>query len=256
MAVRGKTRKVLWGRSGNRCAICRQELVVDATDEDAAAVIGDECHIVSGQGLGPRFDSTYPTDDLDKEENLILLCRVHHKMVDDQPETYTVDVLRTLKSNHETWVASALTEDEKVPPLKIRRIRENTPEHLIRLTSGRAVLSILRDAHASAFEHDDLASEAEVDLVGGFLQEAQDIGDMYQELEPGDRVRTVFDLDARLKELEQAGFWVFGAREVGRIEGGVGSPSAWNIAILQVLRADNANIREVDLSAVDEQEVE
>ena len=47
MALSGKTRKVLWGRSGNRRAICRREIVLDATPSDDASVVGDECHIVS-----------------------------------------------------------------------------------------------------------------------------------------------------------------------------------------------------------------
>ncbi len=34
MAISLKTQKMLWGRSGNRCAVCRTELVVDRTETD------------------------------------------------------------------------------------------------------------------------------------------------------------------------------------------------------------------------------
>jgi hypothetical protein len=88
MAISEKTRKLLWGRSGNRCAVCRQELVIDGTDKSDDSVVGDECHIVSGAGRGPRHDPAVREAELDAAENLILLCRVHHKMVDDQGETY------------------------------------------------------------------------------------------------------------------------------------------------------------------------
>jgi hypothetical protein len=57
MAISGKTRKILWGRSGNRCAICRRELVMDATDLDDESVTGDECHIVARKPIGTRGDS-------------------------------------------------------------------------------------------------------------------------------------------------------------------------------------------------------
>ena len=84
MAISNKTRKILWGRSGNRCAICKNEIVVDATAQDDESVVADECHIISSQTNGPRHDLSYPSEKLDSYENVILLCRTHHKMIDDQ----------------------------------------------------------------------------------------------------------------------------------------------------------------------------
>jgi hypothetical protein len=255
MATTDKTRKILWGRSGNRCAICRHELVVDATAADDESVVGDECHIVSGkgQGQGPRYDATFPSDRLDEPDNLILLCRVHHKMVDDQHETYTVDLLRSLKANHEKWVSSTLTGQQSTPPVRVRRIKENIPTHFIRLTSGRAVLAVVDGASAFAFDHDELKSQSEVDLVSGFLQEAQDYGDLSGDLEAGDRVKAGFEMSARVEELEQAGFWVFGGREVRRLEGGVGAPWPFPVAILHIVRASSPDIIKVDLTKTAEQ---
>ncbi|HWP60610.1 MAG TPA: hypothetical protein VNL14_22135 [Candidatus Acidoferrales bacterium] len=66
MAITDKTRKILWGRSGNRCAMCRRELVVEATPTDDESVVGDECHIVSGKGQGPRYDAGFSSDRLDE----------------------------------------------------------------------------------------------------------------------------------------------------------------------------------------------
>ena len=57
MAINDKTRKVLWGRSGNRCAICRRELVLDATTVDDVSVVGEECHIVSAPYLSTMMVS-------------------------------------------------------------------------------------------------------------------------------------------------------------------------------------------------------
>jgi hypothetical protein len=39
MAITDRTRKFLWGRSGNRCAIGNNELVVDATPDDDKSII-------------------------------------------------------------------------------------------------------------------------------------------------------------------------------------------------------------------------
>lgn len=121
MAITDKTRKLLWGPSGSRCAFCRSELIMDATPQDDESVVGDECHIVSGKPNGPRYDPEFPVDQIDSYANLILLCRVHHKMIDDQSETFTEDILRQLKANHEKWVADALesaTFLERLPVTK------------------------------------------------------------------------------------------------------------------------------------------
>ena len=103
MVISDKTRKSLWGRSGNRCAMCRRELIIESTPNDDESIVGDECHIISGKGQGPRHDHLFPLDRLDEPANLILLCRVHHKMVDDQCDTYTADILRQMKAK---WFTS------------------------------------------------------------------------------------------------------------------------------------------------------
>jgi hypothetical protein len=128
-------------------------------------------------------------------------------------------------------------------------IEENIPTHLKCLTSGQAVLAIVDGADAFAFEHDELKSQPEVELVGRFLQEAQDFGDLSDDLEAGDRVKAAFEMSARLEDLRQAGFWVFGAREVRRMEGGIGSPSPFPVAILKVLSTDGPEIVKLHLGS-------
>lgn len=163
-------------------------------------------------------------------------------MVDDQHETYTVELLRLMKANHEKWVATALSESEGTPPIRLRRIKENIPTYLARLRSGRDIMNAVQGALSGLLDHDELKSEAEVTLVGGFLQEVSDWLDLADELEAGDRVRAAFGLNRSLEEVEQAGFMVFGGREVQRIEGGVGAPSDWPLAIIRVVRASNPEI--------------
>jgi predicted restriction endonuclease len=76
-------------------------LVVDETDLDAESVVGDECHIISEASNGPRHDPDFPIDEIDNISNLMLLCRVHHKMVDDQYDTYTAELLQSIRSNRD-----------------------------------------------------------------------------------------------------------------------------------------------------------
>lgn len=113
MSISLKTHKMLWGRSGSRCAMpdCRRALVVDETETDDPSVVGEEAHIVARSEDGPRGKSDLPLDSRDNYDNLILLCNIHHKQIDDQVNTYTVEVLREMKSNHVEWVKSNLVTD-------------------------------------------------------------------------------------------------------------------------------------------------
>jgi len=210
MSISDRIRKVLWGKSGNRCAICKNELIVEATIQDDESVVADECHIISSKSNGPRHDPSYPIEKLDSYDNLILLCKTHHKLIDDQVDTFSSDNLRQIKSNHEVWVSKKLVEEQVPKPIRIKRIKQNIPDFLFRLTTGKAVLDLIMDVRAYAFDHEELKSQEEVDLVGGFLRVVQDWGELSTDLEAGGRTQVAFDLSESLQTLEKAGFFVFG----------------------------------------------
>jgi hypothetical protein len=258
MAISNKTRKILWGRSGNRCAICKNEIVINSTAKDDESVVAEECHIISPQANGPRHDPSFPVEKLDADGNLILLCRTHHKLVDDQELTFTVDILRQMKINHELWVAEKLSTNQKEDkPVKLRRSKQNIPDVLFRLTTGKEVLDLVTGAMAYSFDYDELKSQDEVELVGGFLQLAQDWGDLGDDLEAGGRVQTAYDLTASIQELENAGFFVFGGKEVQILEGGAQAmPSNWPVAIMRVLRRNNDSIMQVNFNDIDQEQTQ
>ncbi|MFH1974490.1 MAG: HNH endonuclease [Pseudomonadota bacterium] len=102
--------KILWGRSGNKCAICKEELSLDSSS-NRPNVIGEMAHIVGRKiegGKSPRSDSILSEEDRDKYPNLILLCRNHHKIIDDDPKAYPIECLHQIKAEHELWVQDKL----------------------------------------------------------------------------------------------------------------------------------------------------
>jgi hypothetical protein len=175
-------------------------------------------------------------------------------MVDDQSATFTTDILRQIKSNHEVWVAQKLAENQQPQPVRIRRVKQNIPTFLSRLTTGKEVLDLVTNAMAYSFDHEELKSQEEVDLIGGFLQIVQDWGDLNADLETSDRIQIAYNLTKSLQELEEFGFFVFGGRDVRLLEGGIQpGPSNWPIAILRVLRKDNRQIIKMNFDNIDKE---
>ena len=110
MTITLKTHKMLWGRAANRCSICRRELVIDASETDDESLVGDECHIVAKKPDWPRGEAPLSLEQRDKYSNLIILCKIHHKQIDDQPSEFTVGKLHEIKAIHEQWVRQSLQE--------------------------------------------------------------------------------------------------------------------------------------------------
>lgn len=115
MAISLKTHKLLWGKSGNRCAFpeCRKELVESETETDDHSIIGEEAHIIAKKTDGPRGKSDLSSEDRDKYDNLILLCSNHHKLIDDQPNNFTIEKLKKIKDDHIEWINQNLTQEEE-----------------------------------------------------------------------------------------------------------------------------------------------
>jgi hypothetical protein len=113
MGVSLKTNRMLWGRAASRCSLpdCRRELVLDPSSTDDPSLVGEAAHIVAEEKNGPRGESDLTPDQRNKYDNLILLCNVHHKQVDDQPAHFTVQELKRLKLAHEEWIRSSLQLD-------------------------------------------------------------------------------------------------------------------------------------------------
>lgn len=106
---------LIWGKSAGRCNICNQSVY-----EDHQSLVdlkhGEHAHIIAASDDGPRghpFDSDEYAADPD---NIILLCGMHHTLV-DQPAflaEYPVARLRDLKARHEARIGAVTSVvDEK-----------------------------------------------------------------------------------------------------------------------------------------------
>ena len=104
--------KILWAFSAGRCSFpgcSRLCIETPPSPDDEHAIVGDIAHIYPHASTGPRHDSEPPNGlDLNSYANWLLLCAVHHRLVDAQPQTYDVPFLIRAKRDHERWVESRL----------------------------------------------------------------------------------------------------------------------------------------------------
>jgi hypothetical protein len=93
------TVKRLFAVSGNRCAFpkCHSPLV----DPNTGSILGEICHI-KGEKIGTaRYDGNQTHAERQSFENLLLLCGIHHKIIDDNERTYPYEFLVKRKKSHE-----------------------------------------------------------------------------------------------------------------------------------------------------------
>lgn len=105
-----KEQKLIWGFAAARCSKpdCRTLCVAVAKGQDPNVTIGEIAHIHSYSDEGPRANPSLSQKDRNNYDNLILLCANHHTEVDGQHNSYSADILRDWKRQHETWIDEKL----------------------------------------------------------------------------------------------------------------------------------------------------
>jgi hypothetical protein len=236
MRISDRDRKLLWSRSGGRCAICRRPLSADPTDADSAAVLGEECHIVARSPTGPRAHGETGSDEYD---NLILLCGSDHKRVDDQPIEFSSARLRTIKAEHERWVSARLDE-QHMPETRIVD-DPSAPVALRLVESGQQLWNALAGTMSSTVDYPDSADAAQIDLIASLLAQLEAV-EIRDALNMGDTVRIQAEITEDIKAVRDAGFVLYvGVRRQQLDVDGRRSP--WSLAVLRFFSDDDPEVR-------------
>ena len=164
MGILDKDRKHLWAKSGNRCAICKHELFLS-------------------------------------NKNLILLCRNHHKEIDDisNVSIYTKEMLHQIKHEHEKWVSESLTV--------------NIPQKGIEvpiLLFGNELFNILSASSGLSPNNDDCKNEAAAEYIANIWQMLSDYIDVIPDLTVYDQKKLEWDLHNLLNEMSEKGYFLYG----------------------------------------------
>ncbi|MEX2209988.1 MAG: hypothetical protein WD603_01490 [Patescibacteria group bacterium] len=243
-AISAKSRKLLWGNSGNRCVMCHIKLVADPTIAgDEHAVLGQEGHIVSHKSDGPRYEPL-PDDDVHQYKNRILLCPTHHIEIDNQVKHRTAEELRRLKKKHEEWVDKTLDPIEKAWPPKVNWGKPPQKLKVHKVSTGANLLSYVRAGLSSELRNDAPETKKEAETIGQFFQDVTDYGDIIDELGPGEGVRIGFTLNDHLKKLRNLGYEIYAGNYSRELEIN-GNRSDWEVCVLLVTK----DIQEIMQSA-------
>jgi len=106
------TIKRLFAVSGNICAFPKCPLPL--VDKESEKVTGRICHIKARNEGGARYDANQTSEERHGFENLVLMCPVHHDVIDSDEESYTVERLLEIKANHEKRFQNEQESDDKM----------------------------------------------------------------------------------------------------------------------------------------------
>ena len=109
MPISERTSKIIWGECAARCCICRRELL-HQQDGKVSSLIGEIAHIIGETRNAARGMRHVFASERSDHNNLLLLCREHHKIVDDDPTNYTCERLRQIKAEHISWLTESLVK--------------------------------------------------------------------------------------------------------------------------------------------------
>lgn len=137
-----KTIKRLFAISGNLCAFpgCSLPIV-----ESVGTITGEICHIRAQNEGGPRFDKAQTDEERNGFGNLVLLCRRHHKIVDAEPNVYSVEALEEIKSIREREMGRPEQATDsfyaKILLSDLRRVEVNNNSGNVVIDSPGAILA-------------------------------------------------------------------------------------------------------------------
>lgn len=128
------TVKRLFAVSGNRCAFpgCAIPLVDGASNK----VTGRVCHIKGNKAGAKRYDPDQADEERHGFDNLVLMCPLHHDVIDADDRSYTVERLREIKREHEAAAAVGEPSDQVAAQLVVNA-GQNT-------VTGGSVITILK----------------------------------------------------------------------------------------------------------------
>lgn len=218
MAITPRTRKRLWSRAGNRCALCKCLLVQPQEAGRGDVIIGVEAHIISAKPKGPRY-RVLPRTRIDDYDNFVLLCGNDHTRVDVDTAFYSEEVLREAKLRHERWIEQVIARSmgEK------RSLQEALDDSVLpRLRTGTDVVNLMHGTLANSWGWQPLNTVAHAEAAGPFADYVNELSDALRFFSFETQAKAEVVLTKRIEKLEAAGLFLYGKKmlQLAEVPGG------------------------------------
>ena len=213
------------------------------------------CHKFCGNNMEVHHIKARAEGGQDIYENAIPLCFNCHAEVRQYDPKHPKGIKFTEKElvmHRNEWyskVKQGVKENEKkerIEPSKILHQKDYQNIMLHKIDEGKQLISYI-DGTCGINYNEETQTLEEVKLVGEFVQYVKEIMDFDDLIdEPYDRIMSGFNLTQSIKELDDAGFWVFAGKENQKLVGGIGDPTLFPVLIMRIVRKDSSEIIKMD----------
>lgn len=128
-------------------------------------------------------------------------------------------VERTGKYDLETRSALASVFEIELKQLdgekKIQQAKKQDGDRFLfyhRLLSGSSIVEIFQETFGYRFSYEDPRNEDDAEILSMHVRNIHDWSEIWSDVEPGSKIKAIFELGEMLKEMEARGMWLFGLR--------------------------------------------
>lgn len=214
------------------------------------------CHKFCGNNMEVHHIKARAEGGQDIYENAIPLCFDCHAEVRQYDPKHPKGIKFTEKElimHRDEWyrkvkqgVDKKNEKKERIEPLKILHQKDYQNIMLHKIDEGKQLISYIDGTCGINYDEETQTLE-EVKLVGEFVQYVKEIMDFDDLIdEPYDRIMSGFNLTQSIKELDDAGFWVFAGKENQKLVGGIGDPTLFPVLIMRIVRKESSEIIKMD----------
>lgn len=181
------------------------------------------CHKFCGNNMEVHHIKARAEGGQDIYENAIPLCFDCHAEVRQYDPKHPKGIKFTEKElimHRDEWyrkVKQGVKENDKqerIEPLKMLHQKDYQNIKLHKIDEGKQLISYIDGTCGINYDEETQTLE-EVKLVGEFVQYVKEIMDFDDLIdEPYDRIMSGFNLTQSIKELDDAGFWVFAGKKI------------------------------------------
>jgi hypothetical protein len=156
----------LWVRAGGRCEYhaCNRYLLEDELT-GYSLNLADRAHIVGATEApgSPRGDHPLPVSDRGEVDNLMLLCRDHHRVIDRLLREHGVDGLRRMKRDHQDRIRLLTGLQEDAATVVVRAIG-GIRDAPVDVPRSAVLAAVVADGHFPRFPLAMAGEDLEIDL--------------------------------------------------------------------------------------------